>query len=188
MAAATRNYSALPGSGVAISPASPASTSARALWGSSQLSVYFRNKSSPRPINSPTDPRARTHGLERLSCMYRSLDRLPDPWRFLPSVFRSRRPQLSLAAEGEGEEEGVSMAAAEASTAASAIEASVAASLTEGSVAASPTEGSVAASATDGSLAASAAIMDIAATPTDTPVTTTVSATNRSAKLIVVRG
>ena len=80
------------------------------------------------------------------------------------------------------------MAAAEASTAASAIEASVAASLTEGSVAASPTEGSVAASATDGSLAASAAIMDIAATPTDTPVTTIVSATNRSAKLIVVRG
>src|SRR6202021_33872 len=119
------------------------------------LSVYFRNKSSPRPINSPTDPRGRTHGLERLSCMYRSLDRLPDPWRFLPSVFRSRRPKLSLAAEGEG----VSMAAEEASTAVSAIEASVAAPLTEGSVAASPTEGSVAASATDGSLAASAAIM-----------------------------
>src|ERR1700722_12850907 len=51
-----------------------------------QLSVYFRNKSSPRPIMSPTDPRTRTHGLERLSCMYRSLDRLPDPWRSLPSV------------------------------------------------------------------------------------------------------
>ena len=89
--------------------------------------------------------------------MYRSLDRLPDPWRSLPSVFRSRRPQLSLTAEVEGE--GVSMAAAEASTAASAIEASVAAS---------GTEGSVAASATDGSLAASAATMAIAATPTDT--------------------
>src|SRR3984957_12840712 len=68
----------------------------------SQLSMYFRNKSSPRPIISPTNPRARTHGLERLSCMYRSLDRLPDPWRSLPSVLRSRRPQLSLAAEGEG--------------------------------------------------------------------------------------
>src|ERR1700722_7618807 len=105
----------------------------------SQLSVYFRNKSSPRPIISPTNPRARTHGLERLSCMYRSLDRLPDPWRSLPSVLRSRRPQLSLTAEGEGE--GVSMAAAEASTAASAIEASTAASVTEGSVAASATHG-----------------------------------------------
>ena len=77
--------------------------------------------------------------------MYRSLDRLPDPWRSLPSVFRSRRPQLSLTAEVEGE--GVSMAA-EASTAASAVAASAAAS---------PIEGSVAASAADGSLAASAA-------------------------------
>ena len=106
--------------------------------------------------------------------------------RSLPSVFRSRRPQLSLAAEGEAE--GVSMAAAEASTAASAVEASTAPSAIEASVAASPTEGSVAASATDGSLAASAAIMAIAATPTDTRATTTASATSRSAKLIAVRG
>src|SRR6202030_4872452 len=114
----------------------------------SQLSVYFRNKSSPRPIISPTDPRARTHGLERLSCMYRSLDRLPNPWRSLPSVFRSRRPQLSLAAEGEGE--GVSMAAAEASTAALAVEGSTAASAVEAFMAASGKEGSVAAAPTVG--------------------------------------
>ena len=46
--------------GVAISPASPA---ARALWGRPSTLRVLRNKSSPQPIISPTDPWARTHGF-----------------------------------------------------------------------------------------------------------------------------
>jgi hypothetical protein len=66
------------------------------------ISVDRWNRSSPCQVICPTGLQARTNRSECLSCMYRSSDRLPDPWRPLPSVFRSQRPQPRLVFGPEG--------------------------------------------------------------------------------------